>query len=55
MPRSLKEEGKEKRFKRAKTWSFYSSDDPIEDFIDWLLQAFDGNVDVIIYAHYGSR
>ena len=42
-------------FKRNKTWSFYSSEDPLEDFIDWLVQAFDGSVEVIIYAHNGSR
>ena len=31
------------------------SDDPVEDFIAWLLQAFDGNLEVIVYAHNGSR
>lgn len=55
MPRALKIEGVVTPFNRNKTWSFYSSDDPIEDFIDWLLQAFDGSLEVIIYAHNGSR
>ena len=57
MPRVVKNEQGEIRtpFNRNKTWSFYSSDDPIKDFIDWLLQAFDGSVEVVIYAHNGSR
>ena len=57
MPRAVKNDQSEIRthFPRNKTWSFYSSDDPIEDFIDWLLQAFEETVEVVIYAHNGSR
>ena len=57
MPRAVKDDQNEMQisFNRNKTWSFYSSDDPVEDFIDWLLQAFDGNLEVIVYAHNGSR
>ena len=57
MPRAVKDDQNEMQisFNRNKTWSFYSSDDPVEDFIDWLLQAFDGSLEVIVYAHNGSR
>lgn len=57
MPRADKntQDEMQNSFNRNKTWSFYSSDDPIEDFIDWLLQAFDGTIEVIVYAHNGSR
>ena len=57
MPLAVKTSHEETQnsFNRNKTWSFYSSEDPLEDFIDWLLQAFDGTAEVVIYAHNGSR
>lgn len=42
-------------FKRKKKWSIYASDDPIEEFIEWLLTAFIGKYPIIIYSHNGGR
>jgi hypothetical protein len=42
-------------FTRKKTWSSYNSDDPIEDFVSWLLTAFTKKFPVIIFSHNGGR
>jgi len=42
-------------FKRKKGWSFYKCEDPVENFVDWLLKAFDNKAPVIIYSHNGGR
>lgn len=42
-------------FERLKTWSSYNSDNPIEDFVSWLLTAFSNKFSVIIFSHNGGR
>lgn len=42
-------------FNRSKSWSFYSTDRPLDEFIDWLIEAFDPSLEVIIFSHNGGR
>jgi hypothetical protein len=42
-------------FKRKKKWSCYTSDDPIGEFVDWLLTAFERKYPILIYSHNGGR
>jgi hypothetical protein len=54
-PLFYKENQSELDFKRKKKWSSYTSDDPIEEFVDWLLTAFETKYPIIIYSHNGGR
>ena len=42
-------------FKRKKKWSFYNCEDPVEEFVDWILKVFDNKFPVLIYSHNGGR
>lgn len=42
-------------FKRVKYWSFYTCDEPLEMFVDWLIGAFDSGSEVLIFSHNGGR
>jgi hypothetical protein len=42
-------------FSRSKSWSMYDSDDPMSDFMDFLLEQFNKNHECIIYSHNGGR
>lgn len=59
MPKTIKKNnelyGFGVQFTRSKTWSFYSSDRPLEEFIDWLIDAFDPSLEIIIFSHNGGR
>jgi len=41
-------------FERSVSISFYNSDDPISEFVEWLLLAFDNKYDTVIYSHNGG-
>lgn len=43
----------EGHFSRHVTFSFYNTEDPIEEFVDWILTAFDNEYDCVLYSHNG--
>lgn len=59
MPKTIKKNNElydfEITFNRSKSWTFYSSDQPLEEFIDWLIEAFDPSLEIIIFSHNGGR
>jgi hypothetical protein len=42
-------------FSRSKSWSMYDSEDPMSDFVDFLLEQFNKKYECIIYSHNGGR
>jgi hypothetical protein len=42
-------------FSRSKSWSMYDSEDPMSDFMDFLLEQFHAKYECIIYSHNGGR
>jgi len=42
-------------FERCISFSFYDSDSPLDEFVDWLLVAFDKKYDTVIYSHNGGK
>ena len=59
MPKTIKKNNElydfEITFNRSKSWTFYSSDQPLEEFIDWLIEDFDPSLEIIIFSHNGGR
>lgn len=42
-------------FKRKRKWSCYNCENPIDEFVSWLLTAFSSRNPVMIYSHNGGR
>jgi hypothetical protein len=38
---------------RHKTWDDFEGDDPLEQFMKWILKSFGKAYKTLIYAHYG--
>jgi hypothetical protein len=40
---------------RSKSWSWYNSDDPLRDFVSFVLNDFGSKTETILWAHNGGR